>query len=157
MDANKALISNIFNGFTVVEVPFFQRSYVWKNDLWARFLEDMEYIVKTRKPHFFGSIILKKGTPPQPGDIFTERWIIVDGQQRITTYLVFMKALCLKTGQLALFDHLFRIVGTFIAFRHGKNDLEAFERVMAMEEAERIEDHGKSSRVIEAFTILLRM
>ncbi len=52
MDANKALISNIFNGFTVVEVPFFQRSYVWKEDLWARFLEDMEFIVKTRKPHF---------------------------------------------------------------------------------------------------------
>ncbi len=45
MDANKALISNIFNGFTVVEVPFFQRAYVWKEDLWARFLEDMEFIV----------------------------------------------------------------------------------------------------------------
>lgn len=122
MDANKALISNIFNGFTVVEVPFFQRTYVWRDDLWARFLEDMEFIVKMRKPHFFGSIILKEGKAPQPGDLFTERWTIVDGQQRLTTYLIFMKVLCLKRGQSALFNHLFRIVGTYIALRHGRHD-----------------------------------
>lgn len=155
MDANKALISNIFNGFTVVEVPFFQRSYVWGDDLWARFLEDMEFIVKTRKPHFFGSIILKRGKAPQPGDLFTERWTIVDGQQRLTTYLIFMKVLCLKSGQPALFDHLFRIVGTFIALRHGKNDVTAFERVMAMETAEKISDQGQSSRVIDAYNYFM--
>ena len=28
MDAHKALITNIFNNSTLVEVPFFQRSYV---------------------------------------------------------------------------------------------------------------------------------
>ena len=155
MDANKALISNIFNGFTVVEVPFFQRSYVWKDDLWARFLEDMEFIVKTRKPHFFGSIILKKGKAPQPGDLFTERWVIVDGQQRLTTYLIFMKVLCLKSGQPALFDHLFRIVGTFIALRHGKNDVNAFEQIMAMEAAEKINNQNQPSRVIDAFNYFL--
>ena len=38
MDAHKALITNIFNNSTLVEVPFFQRSYVWKEDLWARLL-----------------------------------------------------------------------------------------------------------------------
>lgn len=41
MDAHKAIISNIFNNSTLVEVPFFQRSYVWKEDLWSRLLEDM--------------------------------------------------------------------------------------------------------------------
>ena len=49
MDAHKALITNIFNNSTLVEVPFFQRSYVWKEDLWARLLEDMEFVVKTKK------------------------------------------------------------------------------------------------------------
>ena len=52
MDAHKALITNIFNNSTLVEVPFFQRSYVWKEDLWGRLLEDMEFVVKTKKPHF---------------------------------------------------------------------------------------------------------
>ena len=54
MDAHKALITNIFNNSTLVEVPFFQRSYVWKEDLWARLLEDMESVIEryTRKKVF---------------------------------------------------------------------------------------------------------
>ena len=36
MDAHKALIQDIFNNGTLIEVPFFQRSYVWKDDLWQR-------------------------------------------------------------------------------------------------------------------------
>lgn len=155
MDAHKALIFNIFNSFTLVEVPFFQRAYVWKDDLWARFLGDMEFIMKTRKPHFFGSIILKKGQPPQPGDLFTERWTLVDGQQRLTTYFIFMKVLCLKRGQIDLFNHLFRIMGTSIALRHGKNDAEAFEQVMAATTPEKLPNPPRASRVIEAFNFFV--
>ncbi len=151
MDAHKALISNIFNNSTLVEVPFFQRSYVWKEDLWSRFLDDMEYIVKARKPHFFGSIILKKGKDPQVGDQFSERWTLVDGQQRLTTFLIFMKVLCLKHGQTALFDYQFRIMGQMIALRHGRNDIKAFEKVMAVNEAQRLDNPEPASRIIDAF------
>ncbi len=151
MDAHKALISNIFNNSTLVEVPFFQRSYVWKEDLWSRFLDDMEYIVKARKPHFFGSIILKKGKEPQAGDQFPERWTLVDGQQRLTTFLIFMKVLCLKHGQTALFDYQFRIMGQMIALRHGRNDIKAFEKVMAVNEAQRLDNPEPTSRIIDAF------
>ena len=87
MDAHKALITNIFNNSTLVEVPFFQRSYVWKEDLWSRLLEDMEYVVKTRKPHFLGSIILKEGRKPTVGENFSACKTVVDGQQRLTTFL----------------------------------------------------------------------
>ena len=59
MDAQKALITNIFNNSTLIEVPFFQRPYVWNEELWAKFIEDMEYVVKTGKSHFLGAIILK--------------------------------------------------------------------------------------------------
>ena len=93
MDAHKALITDIFNNSTLVEVPFFQRSYVWKEDLWSRLLEDMEYVVKTRRPHFLGSIILKTGRSPQAGDKFSSCRTIVDGQQRLTTFLIFLKVL----------------------------------------------------------------
>ncbi|PLT60008.1 hypothetical protein CDL27_07125 [Mediterraneibacter gnavus] len=72
MDAHKALITNIFNNSTLVEVPFFQRSYVWKEDLWGRLLEDMEFVVKTKKPHFLGSIILKEGRKPKLGENFAD-------------------------------------------------------------------------------------
>ena len=151
MDAHKAIITNIFNNSTLIEVPFFQRSYVWKADLWARMIEDMEYIVKTNKPHFFGSIILKEGRRPHPGENFTDCRTIVDGQQRLTTFLLFMKVLCLKLGQSTTFDCQFRIMGQSIALRHGRNDIEAFERVMASTSADKIDNPAPQSRIIEAY------
>ena len=99
MDAQKALITNIFNNATLIEVPFFQRPYVWNEELWAKFNEDMEYVVLTRKPHFLGAIILKDAGLPMPGAMFAQRRTIVDGQQRLTTFLLFMKVLCLKQNQ----------------------------------------------------------
>lgn len=42
MDARKALIQGIFNNGTLIEVPFFQRSWVQKDDLWQRLLGDTE-------------------------------------------------------------------------------------------------------------------
>lgn len=155
MDAHKSLISGIFNNATLIEVPFFQRTYVWKEDLWARLLEDMEYVSKTRKPHFLGSIILKEGSEPGPNDEFSERKTVVDGQQRLTTFLIFMKVLCLKLGQTALFDYQFRINGEEIALRHGRNDIAAFEKVMAADKAEKLENPQPESRIIAAFNYFI--
>lgn len=151
MDAHKALITNIFNNSTLVEVPFFQRSYVWKEDLWARLLEDMEFVVKTKKPHFLGSIILKEGRKPKQGENFADCRTIVDGQQRLTTFLIFMKVLCLKLKQTALFDCQFRIMGQMIALRHGRNDIRAFEKIMSLDKAEKIDNPEPTSRIIGAF------
>lgn len=151
MDAHKALITNIFNNSTLVEVPFFQRSYVWKEDLWARLLEDMEFVVKTKKPHFLGSIILKEGRKPKQGENFADCRTIVDGQQRLTTFLIFMKVLCLKLKQTALFDCQFRIMGQMIALRHGRNDIRAFEKIMSLDKAEKIDNPEPTSRIIGPF------
>ena len=151
MDAHKALITNIFNNSTLVEVPFFQRSYVRKEDLWARLLEDMEFVVKTKKPHFLGSIILKEGRKPKQGENFADCRTIVDGQQRLTTFLIFMKVLCLKLKQTALFDCQFRIMGQMIALRHGRNDIRAFEKIMSLDKAEKIDNPEPTSRIIGAF------
>ena len=155
MDAHKALIQNIFDNFTLVEVPFFQRSYVWKDDLWQRLLDDMEFVVKTGKPHFFGSIILKAGRKRKQGDLFTVCKTVVDGQQRLTTFLIFMKVLCLKTGQTALFDVQFRLMGQTLALCHGKNDIAAFEKVMASTTAEQIDNPAPGSRIIEAYNFFV--
>lgn len=150
MDAHKSLITDIFNNATLIEVPFFQRSYVWREDLWARFLEDMEFVVNANKPHFLGSIILKEGPKPQ-GELYSSIKTVVDGQQRLTTFLVFMKVLCLKLNQTLLFDFQYRIMGQGIAFRHGRNDIDAFEKVMNTKEATIIDNPAPSSRIIAAF------
>lgn len=156
MDAHKALITDIFNNSTLVEVPFFQRSYVWKEDLWSRLLEDMEYVMRTRRSHFLGSIILKAGRSPQPGDKFSSCRTIVDGQQRLTTFLLFLKVLCMKQGQTVFFDHQFRIMGQMIALRHGKNDVDAFEKVMAATDPLELPNSVPESRVIEAYNYFVK-
>ena len=151
MNANKAIITGIFNNATLVEVPFFQRPYVWDEDLWSRFIEDMEFVVKTKRPHFFGAIILKDNGNPGPGSQYASHLTIVDGQQRLTTYLLFMKVLCLKLKQPSTFDLQFRIMGQDIALRHGKNDYDAFKLVTSATEAALIDNPEPKSQIIEAF------
>ena len=56
MQANKSQISDIFNRDRLLEIPFFQRSYVWKEEQWERFLDDMVNISEETKPYFFGSL-----------------------------------------------------------------------------------------------------
>lgn len=155
MDAQKALITNIFNNATLIEVPFFQRPYVWNEELWAKFIEDMEYVVKTGKPHFLGAIILKDAGLPEPGAMYAQRRTIVDGQQRLTTFLLFMKVLCLKQQQTAAFDLQFRIMGQDIALRHGKNDAEAFEKAVSASKVEKLSNPAPASRIIEAYNYFI--
>ena len=155
MDAHRALITNIFNNSTMVEIPFFQRAYVWKEDLWERLLEDMEYVAKTRKSHFLGSIILKEGEKPKQTDNFADRRTVVDGQQRLTTFMLFLKVLALKQKQTVWFDSQFRIMGQEIALKHGKNDTDAFETVMAADKPEKIANTTPESRIITAYNYFI--
>ena len=81
MEAGKRTISDIFNGNRILEIPFFQRSYVWGEEQWERLLQDMELVAQNNKPYFLGSVILKQqitDTERTVGDIRT----IVDGQQK---------------------------------------------------------------------------
>ena len=149
MDAHKAIITNIFNNSTMIEVPFFQRAYVWNEDLWERFLEDMEYVTKANKPHFLGSIILKEEKVTDKNAAYASCFTVIDGQQRLTTYLIFLKALCLKTNDQH-FDIQFRINEEEIALRHGRNDVEAFNTVTSLTDAKEIENKN-NSRIIDAY------
>ena len=116
----------------------------------------MEYVVKTRKPHFLGSIILKMGRAPRPGEQFSSCRTIVDGQQRLTTFLIFLKVLCMKQGQTVMFDYQFRIMGQMVALRHGRNDVDAFEKIMATEAPQELPNPEPGSRVIEAFNYFVK-
>ena len=64
MEAAKANIGNIFNRSRILEIPHFQRSYVWDELQWERFIDDMRYISKSNGHYFMGSIILKQHGAP---------------------------------------------------------------------------------------------
>ena len=136
MDAGTKQLADILNGNRILEVPYYQRSYVWKEDQWSRFLSDMEYITSTGKDYFLGSIILKQQpTGISPFDLQS----IIDGQQRFTTFALFFKSLCLKTDDIETFDSKFTVRDKkakkrHLAIRHSINDRKDFEGVMALSE-----------------------
>lgn len=136
MDAGTKQLADILNGNRILEVPYYQRSYVWKEDQWSRFLSDMEYITSTGKDYFLGSIILKQ----QPTGISQfDLQSIIDGQQRFTTFALFFKSLCLKTDDMETFDSKFTVrdkkaKARLLAIRHSINDRKDFEAVMGLDE-----------------------
>ena len=149
MNASKKLVSDVFNGGRILEIPFFQRAYVWDNTQWERLLDDMELISKSNKPYFLGSVILKQ-KPTTTSETVGDVRSVVDGQQRLTTLNLFFKVLCLHTGDTFKFDGRFRILNKEknIALRHNHHDIENFNKVLGLEEL--IELNG-SGKIIECY------
>ena len=68
-----------------LEIPIFQRNYVWNKDNFDDFVEDLLFYKENPQYGFIGTIILKK--------IDNKRYEIVDGQQRITSLTLFIISL----------------------------------------------------------------
>ena len=89
------LLDMLSNNDVTFFIPPYQRNYEWDKDQCLIFLED---IVKTSKSnikhqyseHFFGTIVYVQNEPVfgQPNKL-----ILTDGQQRITTTMLFLIAL----------------------------------------------------------------
>jgi hypothetical protein len=78
-------------------IPLFQRPYVWEEtDQWAPLWQDIRRTAEARinsphiaKSHFLGAVVLQ-AADSVPGDLTT--WIVIDGQQRLTTLQLVMSA-----------------------------------------------------------------
>lgn len=152
MDANKEHISGIFQNGRLLEIPFYQRAYVWSDPQWSRFLEDTAFITKSKREFFFGSIILKEASVTSAdGEYVTEKKIVTDGQQRLTTLMIFMKVLALKTNNNGAFDGLFCLDDGTPSLCHGKYDAEAFKAVISKTEATSFPEDQATSQIIKAF------
>jgi len=70
-------------------IPVYQRNYDWKKQQCQEFVQDIENIANGKKDnHFLGSIVYVKGQ-----DDDTQEYIVIDGQQRITTSILYLKAI----------------------------------------------------------------
>jgi len=151
MDAGKRSINDIFNGNRILEIPFFQRSYVWGEEQWERLLEDMYQICLTNKTYFLGSVILKQQqttTSQQIGD----RRIVIDGQQRLTTLNIFFKVLCIKCGKDSTFERIFKLLNNEIALIHNYNDSNAFNKILKLNKLDEIDENDSISLCYKYFS-----
>lgn len=135
MDAGKREITEIFNKNWHLDIPFFQRSYVWGEEEWERFLSDMYEVSESNQDYFLGSIILKDESET------VKNKMVIDGQQRLTTLVIFFKALCLLTDNNSTFDGLFKTMsGNKSIIRHNKNDFKIFELICNLASPQIIEN-----------------
>ncbi len=88
MQDGRKTIKDLFDGSKIFNIPKYQRAYAWEEEQLNAFIEDLEN-QDTNKDHFFGTILLQKQEPEGEFNVID----IVDGQQRITTIIIFMKLL----------------------------------------------------------------
>ncbi len=97
MKANAVSLLAIFEKKMRLEVPLFQRQYVWgKEQQWEPLWEDISrkfsQFLEGRKDgpvHFLGAMVLDQKTTPIT---HVEKRQIIDGQQRLTTLQIFLAA-----------------------------------------------------------------
>lgn len=91
MRAAETNLQHLLQGSKQYSVPLFQRPYTWGENNWETLWEDMLSIQESPELyHFLGPIV----TLALPGEA---RWfisyIIIDGQQRLTTFSILLTAL----------------------------------------------------------------
>jgi hypothetical protein len=93
MENGQKTLMELFNGDKVFIIPKYQRAYAWGIKQLDEFLDDIHNQNKS-SPYFFGTILFEEKNTIDG----YEQIEIVDGQQRITTLVIFMKALLGKVA-----------------------------------------------------------
>lgn len=70
-------------------IPVYQRNYEWSKEQCKKLFQDIVLAFKKQKPHFCGSFVYYRQITGQTIDSY----IVIDGQQRITTIYILLKAL----------------------------------------------------------------
>lgn len=97
MKANAVSILAVFETKLLLEVPLFQRQYVWSREqqwepLWEDIVRKFEEYLEGRREapvHFLGAVVLDQKQTPTT---HVAKRQIIDGQQRLTTLQIFLSA-----------------------------------------------------------------
>ena len=91
MDATKGNIYAILNGNKQFLIPVYQRYYSWETEQCSRLWNDIVDMQKKDKVgHFVGSIV---NIAEQAMPTGVQKYMIIDGQQRLTTLSLLLIAL----------------------------------------------------------------
>lgn len=129
-------IVDIFNGSRIFRIPFFQRAYVWGDEEWTRFFDDILNLCAHPDAYFFG-ILITKQVSKKIGNYAGDERTLIDGQQRITTFIILFKVLSLLQNNPDFFNK-FRLDrgDKKIALIHNRQNIKSFERITQLEEIE---------------------
>ncbi len=154
-NGNALSAKKIFSGTIFFEIPYLRRTYVWEEKAWEYFLEYME-AVKDKK-YLIGSIVLKE----LPKNGFETWYSVVDGQQRLTTFLLFARALCeINIKNFDLIDFYSDSKKDPILHHNNVDDKAIFNIILSIEHSDLDENIKKTyienkNKVLECYNYFL--
>lgn len=92
MEASPARVIQYFNGEKQNLIPLFQRPYTWADNNWQTLWDDLmvQYEEGETGTHFMGAIV---SVPARSTPVGVSKYLIIDGQQRLTTVSILLCAL----------------------------------------------------------------
>ncbi|PUD07177.1 DUF262 domain-containing protein [Helicobacter pylori] len=135
MKATQSTINDFFAlPGTIFSIPVYQRNYTWEEENCEKLLQDIVSISQNKKTHFMGSITyilhyIDDGKSLRK----LQEFVIIDGQQRITTIMLLLKAIETKIPNEEIkkeIDGLLNLSGQKLRLKPIKSDKEAFDLVM---------------------------
>ncbi len=119
---------------TIFSIPVYQRNYIWEKENCEKLLQDIVSISQNKKTHFMGSIIYISHLIDDEKSLRQLReFVIIDGQQRVTTIMLLLKAIETKIPNEGIkkeIDNLLNLSGQRLRLKPIKSDKEAFDLVM---------------------------
>ncbi|NHB22433.1 DUF262 domain-containing protein [Helicobacter pylori] len=135
MKATQSTINDFFalTG-TIFSIPVYQRNYTWEEENCEKLLQDIVSISQNKKTHFMGSITyILHWIDDEKSLRKLQEFVIIDGQQRITTIMLLLKAIETKIPNEEIkkeIDNLLNLSGQRLRLKPIKSDKEAFDLVM---------------------------
>ncbi|OOC23753.1 hypothetical protein BZK18_00920 [Helicobacter pylori] len=134
----KAIQSTVNDFFaltgTIFSIPVYQRNYTWEEENCEKLLQDIISISQNKKTHFMGSITYILHLIDDEKSLRKlQEFVIIDGQQRITTIMLLLKAIETKIPNEEIkkeIDGLLNLTGQKLRLKPIKSDKEAFDLVM---------------------------
>ncbi|GAA9056853.1 DUF262 domain-containing protein [Helicobacter pylori] len=135
MKATQSTVNDFFalTG-TIFSIPVYQRNYTWEEEDCKKLLQDIVSISQNKKTHFMGSITYILHLIDDEKSLRQlQEFVIIDGQQRITTLMLLLKAIETKIPNEEIkkeIGNLLNLTGQKLRLKPIKSDKEAFELVM---------------------------
>ena len=97
--SENSVVENLIGGNDFFEIPEYQRAYSWEMPQWEQFIDDLKNV---KEKYYLGHFLFEEGN---------DRLLVIDGQQRITTCMIFFRAVvnCLEKrgveNKVKIFKH----------------------------------------------------
>lgn len=92
MTTGTASFSGLLANGVTYNVPVFQRDYSWREDNWSDLWDDVVALIDGDNQHYMGAVVLQKEAE--------KSFIVIDGQQRLTTLSLLVLAVIKKIQAL---------------------------------------------------------